>query len=542
MILPLQRLHISNFKAFKSAQIPVRPITLVYGQNSAGKSSIIDALVWAAHMGQEDLPKGDFEDWDFDFELFNNRLRLGRFDNFVHRKNPKTEIGLRFSFGEHEFLGAYAGQGLYLPESEQSDIHVDLGFTKSDGLSRFSISTGPALTPLVAFDTNSNKIGFPQWNLENPDLKSYLAKVLAQFIRTLSSEIRNDSRYGLNDWQAAGGWQTNQIAVRIVKTVLTDSAFWCSMRKIPPSHLGYVGSSIDVNFGDDDFDMGTSKLLEEAPGDALGELIVKDGIEFGLAALQAKLSALLGPFEGLLHNTVYLGPLRETFDTQKLLLKRPPSSNNSWFRGSQDFDRDTRGWDLSQDAIRFVNRWLQRRATPDTNYHLRMVNIKGQKGKLASARRLQLIDKNRGIEVGFNEVGSGIGQFLPVLLAAAGQREGLICVKQPELHLHPSLQSDIADIFTGFALGEGNRGKKAFVIETHSEHLLLRIMKRMRETMEKRLPKGQAAVRPSDVSVIYVENIGKESIVREMPLNEKGELVRDWPGGFFEEGLREVLY
>ncbi len=29
------------------------------------------------------------------------------------------------------------------------------------------------------------------------------------------------------------------------------------------------------------------------------------------------------------------------------------------------------------------------------------------------------------------------------------------------------------------------------------------------------------------------------SIVREMPLNELGELVKSWPGGFFEEGLRE---
>jgi len=26
-----------------------------------------------------------------------------------------------------------------------------------------------------------------------------------------------------------------------------------------------------------------------------------------------------------------------------------------------------------------------------------------------------------------------------------------------------------------------------------------------------------------------------------MPLNERGELIKDWPGGFFEEGLREVL-
>jgi hypothetical protein len=48
-------------------------------------------------------------------------------------------------------------------------------------------------------------------------------------------------------------------------------------------------------------------------------------------------------------------------------------------------------------------------------------------------------------------------------------------------------------------------------------------------------------VRPEDVCVLYVEPGSSGSVVREMPLNERGELVKAWPGGFFEEGLREVL-
>lgn len=46
---------------------------------------------------------------------------------------------------------------------------------------------------------------------------------------------------------------------------------------------------------------------------------------------------------------------------------------------------------------------------------------------------------------------------------------------------------------------------------------------------------------PADVSVVLVEKDGERSITRKMPLNERGELVKAWPGGFFEEGLREVL-
>ncbi len=79
------------------------------------------------------------------------------------------------------------------------------------------------------------------------------------------------------------------------------------------------------------------------------------------------------------------------------------------------------------------------------------------------------------------------------------------------------------------------------LLETHSEHVLLRVMRRMRETAEGRISDGLRPVRPEDVMVLFVEPDGPRSIVRQMPLNERGELVKAWPGGFFEEGLREVF-
>jgi predicted ATPase len=66
-------------------------------------------------------------------------------------------------------------------------------------------------------------------------------------------------------------------------------------------------------------------------------------------------------------------------------------------------------------------------------------------------------------------------------------------------------------------------------------------MRRMRETHEGTVPEGFRPVAPADVSVVLVEKDGGRSITRKMPLNERGELVKAWPGGFFEEGLREVL-
>jgi len=66
-------------------------------------------------------------------------------------------------------------------------------------------------------------------------------------------------------------------------------------------------------------------------------------------------------------------------------------------------------------------------------------------------------------------------------------------------------------------------------------------MRRIRETHLKTLPKGYTPITNKDVSVLYVEPDGARSIIREMPLNEIGELVKAWPGGFFEEGYRELF-
>jgi hypothetical protein len=151
---------------------------------------------------------------------------------------------------------------------------------------------------------------------------------------------------------------------------------------------------------------------------------------------------------------------------------------------------------------------------------------------------LVLIDKRSGTPVSHRDVGIGVSQVLPVLVSAYASKDKLLAIEQPEIHLHPALQAELGDVFLDAALTDA---ANTVLIETHSEHLLLRIMRRMLETFEERLPDGVPEVRPEHVMVLFVEPDGARSIVREMPLNERGELVKAWPGGFFEEGLREVF-
>src|SRR5438876_805224 len=78
-----------------------------------------------------------------------------------------------------------------------------------------------------------------------------------------------------------------------------------------------------------------------------------------------------------------------------------------------------------------------------------------------------------------SEVGAGISQMVPIIIAALVESgRGLALVEQPEIHVHPALQVGLGDIFLDAATRQGRQ----FLIETHSEHLLLRLMHRMRET------------------------------------------------------------
>ena len=151
---------------------------------------------------------------------------------------------------------------------------------------------------------------------------------------------------------------------------------------------------------------------------------------------------------------------------------------------------------------------------------------------------LILIDQRTNTAVTHRDVGIGISQVLPVLVMAYGSQGKILAMEQPEIHLHPALQAELGDVFIESALGER---KNTFILETHSEHLILRLLRRIRETSEGQLPTGMTPVRPQDIGVLYVLPGKDGSVISEIPVRTDGEFITDWPDGFFPERGEEIF-
>ena len=110
--------------------------------------------------------------------------------------------------------------------------------------------------------------------------------------------------------------------------------------------------------------------------------------------------------------------------------------------------------------------------------------------------------------------------------------------EQPELHIHPRWQLVLADLF----LEQINSSlEKMFFIETHSEHLMLRLLKRRRQTSEGLLEEPRFTCEKSDIQIVFCEQTNGLTKLLPMSTTDEGDFDAVWPNGFFEERREELF-
>ena len=156
---------------------------------------------------------------------------------------------------------------------------------------------------------------------------------------------------------------------------------------------------------------------------------------------------------------------------------------------------------------------------------------------------IKLYDENHNIDVQLSDVGTGISQVIPVLVGALESSVRFFAVEQPELHLHPAAQVALGDLFID-GIKNGNR---TMLIETHSEHLLLRFLRRVRETTRRsrhqttELEQTAHELTPNDLSVVYVRPTPAGVKFTPLTVTDNGDFDAPWPEGFFDERDSELF-
>ena len=124
--------------------------------------------------------------------------------------------------------------------------------------------------------------------------------------------------------------------------------------------------------------------------------------------------------------------------------------------------------------------------------------------------------------------GFGASQVLPLIVQAVVSPENSITIaEQPEIHLNPKIQCELAELFVFMA-----KKGQTIIAETHSEHLLLRLRRLVAE----------GKISSDDVAIYYVKKEENNSFVKEIELEENGHISSiNWPKDFFGESLKDAL-
>ena len=223
-------------------------------------------------------------------------------------------------------------------------------------------------------------------------------------------------------------------------------------------------------------------------------------------------------FENLFSRILYLGPLREHPRHHYTWVGDHPKGIGQ--EGEKAISALLSGRIRRLPIDEQILNWLQRLELIDS-YDLQPISDTDQDYEF-------LVKKYKsGPEVRLTDIGFGVSQVLPVLILCYYAPEGSILIlEQPEAHLHPKVQSELADVLIDVVK---NRNIQ-IILESHSEHLLLRLMRRIAEEEIS-----------SDQTALYFCQINDgTSEIERLNMDEYGN-IRNWPQDFFGDATSELI-
>jgi predicted ATPase len=439
----LTSLRIRNFKAWQdTGKVRLAPLTLIFGANSVGKSSLGQWLQVLKQSVQSDGSTGAL-----DFGNPGSLIQLGTFKDCIHDHDRRRELGFNLQWS--------------LPTP-------------------LTLGTDPA-GKLLQGNTLALEVALSGTTDARAQLRSQYYRLLADQRQVLATTGARLPRAG---WQLHCE-QLLSLPAPVQRPQLQAPTLFHQM----PTGLG----SLYAN----------SELLDALP-------------------LQTA---------ALLEATHHLGPLREL-----------PLRHYHW--QDQPVANVGHKGELALAALlaataaeRRLSRGPGQRAQPFATFIAQWLR------ELGVIERFTLRRSRQGHElllktpyarkpVALDAVGFGIAQLLPVLVQPFHcPPHATVWLEQPELHLHPRLQADLADVLIGAlkARENGQPRQVQLVVETHSEYLLARLQRRIAEQV----------LHPDEVALHYCRKGSSGAEIEELRINGYGE-IENWPPELFGNELADL--
>ena len=533
----LHALELENFKAFgERSRIPFAPITLIFGENSAGKSTILQALYLLKQTRENRetgallLPRtengivdlGSFQEMLFDHDL--KRTLSIRVETVMDSREVSrlpygdSKVAIEFSFKR--------------PAAQPEVLLEQIGIydVKSSGC----IAKFQSLSGTEDPEEFWTRMGFLLDVSDSLSLPSELSALECVWV-TAEPEY----------WKPEFKW-CKENKEEILKNLKQRKASFNRMKdQLNIREDGFRNLldslSVDIDLFSSNFDLKTyiSKKRAERVNTAVGvrgflpdrvlsdkknrwitrsrsplhsesdDTVTFDPAQFAMAAGRA--------LEQTLDVLFPMSPFR--IPPERLYIFRGTTPQNVGYRGDLLPDLLFRLPGLVEET----NKWLE---DLKMDYKLRVKSIGVDSGDLFEVSLIDTRRKER-VKVALSDVGFGISQLLPFIVQSLVSEGQIISIEQPEVHVHPKLQADLGDLL---AASIKKDQPNQFIVETHSEHLILRMQRLVRKQQ----------IKPEDISVIYVSRGPDGAKAERLRLDEEGDFIDEWPNGFFAERLREL--
>lgn len=495
----MKSFKLCNIKSFKnSGEIEIKPLTLFVGRNSCGKSSLtrFPVLIAQTFKNKANTP----------LLLFGDMLDYGNYNDVINR-HIKGDMEFTLGFGPEVVRYIQKGKGhqLYFIRKDMSIYNwfdtierVDLQVKVSKPDKKMIVKTIQlCVNDNLIFTMNNDDIQY-ELHFQNPidvNGKVYNTEINSSSIKfkgflplLTGYEITRTFIEALN---YSDEWKEQQLRIiddggyRLIDDKIRQKA---SKRKWYPVWTATV--MIETIF------KGISQYMDDYA-----------------------------------EEMTYVGPFRE--NPKRIYRDSENNYENVGVKGENAGMLLRQDWQNQRRLIKSVSEWFKK----SMGYEISIDEISENLYSLVVTNKL-----NDGTEEKDNliDVGYGISQVLPIVTELMADKNLIdnrytdryrikknFVIEQPELHLHPAAQAELADLLVQAA--NVNRSRR-IIVETHSEHLIRKLQVLIADPNK--------PIDNDQVAIYYVEkDENGESFIKKMEIAENGQFLTKWPSGFFDKGF-----